>query len=83
MNASVKQGQTVPEAVTIYRMADATKLMLLYCWVLVLPQIHHSCFFKGAESLRGSDSSNEAWLVANPPYIPAPDSDILMPELHG
>lgn len=43
-------------------------------------KVHHSCFFKGAEALR---SQHGQWLVANPPYIPAPDNDILMPELHG
>ncbi|KAL6753524.1 hypothetical protein V8C86DRAFT_3028720 [Haematococcus lacustris] len=42
-------------------------------------KVHHSCFFKGAESLK----RDSAWLVANPPYIPAPDNKILMPELHG
>ena len=40
-------------------------------------QIHGSCFFKAAESMGAST------LIANPPYIPAPDKDIMMPALHG
>ena len=40
-------------------------------------QIHSSCFFKAAESMGAST------LIANPPYIPAPDNQILMPALHG
>jgi methylase of polypeptide subunit release factors len=40
-------------------------------------QIHSSCFFKAAENMGAST------LIANPPYIPAPDNRILMPALHG
>ena len=40
-------------------------------------QVHNSCFFEGARTLAAGT------LVANPPYIPAPDDDILMPALHG
>ena len=40
-------------------------------------QIHGGCFFKAAESMGAST------LIANPPYIPAPDKDIMMPALHG
>jgi len=39
--------------------------------------VHNSCFFEGARTLACGT------LVANPPYIPAPDDDILMPALHG
>lgn len=40
-------------------------------------KIHNRCFFEGV-------SSTEATcLIANPPYLPAPDNRILMPELHG
>jgi len=42
-------------------------------------QVRHSCFFKGAEELRDTAE----WLVANPPYLPAPDNKIMMPELFG
>ena len=44
---------------------------------IVHPQVHNSCFFEGARTLECGT------LVANPPYIPAPDDDILMPALHG
>ncbi|HEY9738328.1 MAG TPA: SAM-dependent methyltransferase [Trichocoleus sp.] len=38
--------------------------------------IHNKCFFKG--------SPEEArYLIANPPYLPAPDDDLYMPSLHG
>ena len=44
---------------------------------LLSAQVHNSCFFKGAAK------TDATWLIANPPYIPAADSDILMPALHG
>jgi methylase of polypeptide subunit release factors len=37
-------------------------------------------FFDGADSAAGAVAST---VIANPPYIPAPDGDILMPELWG
>jgi hypothetical protein len=37
-------------------------------------------FFDGADSAAGPPVST---VIANPPYIPAPDRDILMPELWG
>jgi hypothetical protein len=37
-------------------------------------------FFDGADSAAGPVAST---VIANPPYIPAPDRDILMPELWG
>jgi methylase of polypeptide subunit release factors len=37
-------------------------------------------FFDGADSAAGAVAST---VIANPPYIPAPDRDILMPELWG
>jgi methylase of polypeptide subunit release factors len=37
-------------------------------------------FFEWADSPRGRAVST---VIANPPYIPAPDGDILMPELWG
>ena len=40
-------------------------------------QVHNSCFFTAAQK------TDATFLVANPPYIPAPDSNILMPALHG
>lgn len=43
----------------------------------VLVQIHNSCFFQGMHDIPAS------CLIANPPYIPAPDNNILMPALHG
>jgi methylase of polypeptide subunit release factors len=39
--------------------------------------IHNQCFFTGYES-SGADC-----LIANPPYIPAPDDRIYLPALHG
>lgn len=39
-------------------------------------QIHQQCFFEA--DLRCVD-----YLIANPPYLPAPDSDLYMPALHG
>jgi methylase of polypeptide subunit release factors len=38
--------------------------------------IHPHCFFENADR-----SAN--YLIANPPYLPAPDSDLYMPSLHG
>ncbi len=40
-------------------------------------QVANGCFFTGAAG------SAADVLIANPPYIPAPDSNILMPALHG
>ncbi len=40
-------------------------------------QIHNQCFFEGYAAL----SAN--CLIANPPYIPAPDNRIYLPALHG
>lgn len=40
-------------------------------------KVYNHCFFEGYESI----SAN--YLVANPPYIPAPDDRIYMPALHG
>jgi hypothetical protein len=42
--------------------------------------IHNTCFFKAATS---NLNSNTKYLIANPPYLPASDSNICMPELHG
>ncbi|WP_242067362.1 SAM-dependent methyltransferase [Leptolyngbya sp. FACHB-711] len=39
--------------------------------------VHNHCFFEGLKS------KNPQYLIANPPYIPAPDDDICMPALHG
>ncbi|KAA6420116.1 MAG: hypothetical protein FRX49_09965 [Trebouxia sp. A1-2] len=39
--------------------------------------IHNSCFFQGMRDIPAG------CLIANPPYIPAPDNNILMPALHG
>jgi hypothetical protein len=41
-------------------------------------KVHNSCFFAGAAALPETEA-----LVANPPYIAAPDDDLLMPALHG
>ncbi len=38
--------------------------------------IHNQCFFKHAPT-------SAHYLIANPPYLPAPDSDLYMPSLHG
>lgn len=38
--------------------------------------IHNGSFFE-------SSKPAAAYLIANPPYLPAPDNDILMPLLHG
>ncbi|NJR37571.1 MAG: methyltransferase [Leptolyngbyaceae cyanobacterium CSU_1_4] len=40
-------------------------------------KIHNHCFFEGYKAT-GAD-----YLIANPPYIPAPDNSIYMPALHG
>jgi methylase of polypeptide subunit release factors len=40
-------------------------------------QVRNQCFFKGYES------SSADCLIANPPYIPAPDDRIYLPALHG
>ena len=42
--------------------------------------IEHGDFFSWAESPAGRRTST---VIANPPYIPAPDGDIMMPELWG
>jgi methylase of polypeptide subunit release factors len=42
--------------------------------VLLLLQVHCGCFFEGHQGLHGPID----WLVANPPYLPAPDNDIFM-----
>ncbi|HEY9650710.1 MAG TPA: SAM-dependent methyltransferase [Coleofasciculaceae cyanobacterium] len=39
-------------------------------------RIHNQCFFKNL-------SANVNYLIANPPYIPAPDDNLYMPSLHG
>ena len=38
--------------------------------------IHNKCFFKHS-------SSEASYLIANPPYLPAPDDNLYMPSLHG
>ncbi|HEY9602189.1 MAG TPA: SAM-dependent methyltransferase [Allocoleopsis sp.] len=38
--------------------------------------IHNKCFFKHS-------SAKASYLIANPPYLPAPDDDLYMPSLHG
>ncbi|GLC42614.1 hypothetical protein PLESTB_001119200 [Pleodorina starrii] len=45
-------------------------------------QITTGCFYKGT-SAPSSPAAGAVCLIANPPYLPAPDSNILMPELHG
>jgi len=40
-------------------------------------RIHNQCFFEGLKQQPAN------CLIANPPYIPAPDDRILMPELYG
>jgi methylase of polypeptide subunit release factors len=39
-------------------------------------QVHNDCFFKGS-------TAAARCLVANPPYLPAPDNQLYMPSLHG
>jgi methylase of polypeptide subunit release factors len=38
--------------------------------------IHNKCFFEHSPS-------SADYLIANPPYLPAPDADLYMPSLHG
>jgi hypothetical protein len=38
--------------------------------------IHNQCFFKNIPA-------NVTYLIANPPYLPAPDDNLYMPSLHG
>lgn len=38
--------------------------------------IHNKCFFKHSPS-------DASYLIANPPYLPAPDDKLYMPSLHG
>jgi methylase of polypeptide subunit release factors len=38
--------------------------------------IHNQCFFR-------KSSSQAAYLIANPPYLPAPDDNLYLPALHG
>lgn len=38
--------------------------------------IHNKCFFKNSPS-------DASYLIANPPYLPAPDDNLYMPSLHG
>lgn len=40
-------------------------------------RIHNQCFFEGLQS------SAASCVIANPPYLPAPDDRICMPSLHG
>lgn len=42
-----------------------------------LYNVHNQCFFEAWKQ------SSANYLIANPPYIPAPDKDIYMPALHG
>ena len=51
------------------------------CHCSTAVQVHNSCFFKGIQA--GSVAADATCLIANPPYIPAPDNRILLPELHG
>jgi hypothetical protein len=49
-------------------------------------QVHDECFFQGAQRLyrpAGHSALSDCALIANPPYLPAPDADILMPDLFG
>jgi hypothetical protein len=39
--------------------------------------VKNECFFTGIHSRQAS------YLIANPPYLPAPDNNICMPSLHG
>ncbi|UBF27553.1 methyltransferase [Kovacikia minuta CCNUW1] len=39
-------------------------------------KIYNQCFFKNAPA-------EASYLIANPPYLPAPDEDLYMPSLHG
>jgi methylase of polypeptide subunit release factors len=40
-------------------------------------KVHNQCFFEGYDLIAAN------YLIANPPYIPAPDDCIYMPALHG
>jgi methylase of polypeptide subunit release factors len=40
-------------------------------------RVYNQCFFQGLNSTPAN------YLIANPPYLPAPDDRILMPTLHG
>lgn len=40
-------------------------------------KVHNQCFFEGLKSTPAD------YLIANPPYLPAPDDHICMPTLHG
>jgi methylase of polypeptide subunit release factors len=40
-------------------------------------EVRNQCFFEGYQQV------NANYLIANPPYLPAPDNDICMPALHG
>ena len=40
-------------------------------------QVRNECFFRGLQQVQPT------MLVANPPYIPAPDNNIMMPQLYG
>jgi methylase of polypeptide subunit release factors len=39
--------------------------------------VRNQCFFEGWKQSRAN------YLIANPPYLPAPDNNIYMPSLHG
>lgn len=39
--------------------------------------VHNQCFFEGWRQ------SSATYLIANPPYLPAPDNDLHIPALHG
>jgi hypothetical protein len=39
--------------------------------------VRNQCFFEGWKQCKAN------YLIANPPYLPAPDSNIYMPSLHG
>lgn len=38
--------------------------------------IHNRCFFEALQT-------NASYLIANPPYLPAPDNELYIPSLHG
>lgn len=59
------------------RAADLANSRAIQSQVSKHYKIHNSCFFKGMSDIPAS------CLIANPPYIPAPDNKILMPALHG
>ena len=75
--ANVQPGefQQYSQAVVgIMRIQKASDKIGEVCCVV---QVQNSCFFKGLEQ------ASPSMLIANPPYIAAPDDDILMPALHG